>query len=99
MLFGAGNKLVDSSLQYAYDTRTRTYVQSVYSGRILTLLQDANSERLSALKTTRAYDMEKLDAIPAQTSLSDLINFGLENKPLIPRVFSAVMDELSQQTQ
>jgi len=89
--------LVNSSSPYTYDARTRTFVQPSFSYELLRRFSSVNSGALQQISSQEELILEG-QTIPSGTSLSQLVNTGLENKELAPIVLSALMTELSLQS-
>ncbi|KAI0736464.1 mitochondrial ribosomal death-associated protein 3-domain-containing protein [Fomitopsis betulina] len=93
-----GVKLVNSSSLYTYDRRTQTYLQPEYSDQLLRRFLSVNEQLIRDIKTQGAHTLED-GAVPAGTSLANLVKAGAEKPGNAPLVLAALMDELSQQTQ
>lgn len=94
----SGVKLVNSSSLYTYDRRTQTYLQPEYSDQLLRRFLSVNEQLIRDIKTQGAHTLED-GAVPAGTSLANLVKAGAEKPGNAPLVLAALMDELSQQTQ
>lgn len=93
-----GVKLVDSSSDYVYDARTRTYLQPEYSDQLLRRFLSVNEQLIRGLKTREALQLEG-GTVPAGASLVDLVKAGATNPANAPSVLAALVDELSKQSE
>ena len=96
--YSTGVKLVDSSSDYVYDARTRTYLQPEYSDQLLRRFLSVNEQLIRGLKTREALQLEG-GTIPAGASLVDLVKAGAANPGNAPLVLAALIDELSKQSE
>ncbi|KAI9573918.1 mitochondrial ribosomal death-associated protein 3-domain-containing protein [Boletus coccyginus] len=91
--------LVNSTMTYAYDPRTRLYQQATIAYQTLQRFLTVNSYRLDQLKTTVGVELERRGTIPAGTVVSDLVRAGIKERALAPTVLTALMEELQKQTE
>ncbi|KIJ65306.1 hypothetical protein HYDPIDRAFT_88800 [Hydnomerulius pinastri MD-312] len=96
--FPRGINLVNSTTQYSYDSRTRTYLQPVFAYQTLQRFLTVNESRLEQLKTQADVELERRDTIPAGTTLAELVRTGVREQGQAPTILAAVMDELRKQT-
>ncbi|KZT64493.1 hypothetical protein DAEQUDRAFT_678488 [Daedalea quercina L-15889] len=98
MYISRGVNVVNSTNDYAYNARTRTYLQPEYSGQLLQRFLSVNEQFTNTIKTREAVVLED-GTVPAGRSLTDLIKQGLQTPSNAPLVLEAVMSELSQQSE
>ncbi|PCH36270.1 hypothetical protein WOLCODRAFT_91935 [Wolfiporia cocos MD-104 SS10] len=89
--------LVNSSTAYAYDARTRTYLQPDYSYELLRRFLSVNSAALHDLTLQEDVVLEDR-TVPAGTLLADLVRLGVDRKELSAVVLPTLMEALSRQT-
>ncbi|KAH9933487.1 mitochondrial ribosomal death-associated protein 3-domain-containing protein [Fomitopsis serialis] len=97
MYIPRGLHLVDSSKDYAYDARTRTYSQPAYSDQLLRRFLSVNERLIETLKTREHVSLEDAP-VPAGSPLSELVKAGVQNPVNAPVVLAVLMDELSHQS-
>lgn len=89
--------ILDSSTYYAYDSKTNTYVQPVYSQRLLHRFVQASAEQLQKIKLQTDIQLERRGTRAAGTSLFELAEIGAKETPLAPAILSHVLEQLSMQ--
>lgn len=90
---------VNSSTSYAYDPRTRTYVQPAYAAQTLQNFLTANSRLLEKLRTPEVVHIEGRATIERGAPVTDLIAVGVKDQNAAPTVLSTLMEFLGQQTE
>ena len=90
--------LVNSSVPYAYDARTRTYAQPTFAYQTLERIRTVNAEALKTMTTAQPTPIERHGIVPAGTLLTDLISYGTRDQSAAPTVLEAVLAELGAQT-
>jgi small subunit ribosomal protein S29 len=90
--------LVNSTTTYAYDIRTQTYFQPAFASQTLQRVLTANPVALSSLQTQEELSLERKAAVPAGTSLADLIHLGLKDPSISPIILDRLLEELGKQT-
>lgn len=89
---------MNSTTPHTYDLRTRTYLQPEFAYQTLQRILTVNQAQLSTLSSRQAYELEKL-TIPAGSSLTDLVQEGINDSASAPTVLDALMTELQAQEQ
>ncbi|KAG6329114.1 hypothetical protein ID866_9974 [Astraeus odoratus] len=90
--------LVNSTTTYAYDPRTRTYVQPVFAFETLQRFLTVNGPRLEQLHTKVDVELERRATVPTGTTLAELVRVGIKEQALAPTILTAVLAELGKQT-
>lgn len=90
--------LVNSSTPYVYDARTQTYGQPAYAQQLLKRFADVNEALIKNMKVQGSYPFEER-TIGSTSTLTDLINIGLEFSHHAPTVLNTLLSELAKQTQ
>ena len=92
-----GISLVNSSTQYIYDARTRTYIQPDLSSELLRRFNQINSRSLEAI-VLRKDTLFGKTTFRAGTPLPDLIHFAVEtDQTSAPAVLQTVLSEVAHQ--
>ncbi|TFK92598.1 hypothetical protein K466DRAFT_480314 [Polyporus arcularius HHB13444] len=89
--------LVNSSTPYVYDPRTQTYGQPAFAQQLLKRFADVNEALIKDMKVQGSYPFEER-MIDSTSTLTDLINVGLEYSQQAPTVLNTLLSELAQQT-
>ncbi|KAK2459245.1 hypothetical protein APHAL10511_008722 [Amanita phalloides] len=92
-----GVNLVNSTTPYAYDLRTRTYLQPQFAFQTLQRTLSVNQHLLSSLQTSKKHVFEKRE-LPVGSSIVDLIGIGIKDALSAPFILDALVNELGQQT-
>ena len=90
---------VNSSTPYAYDPRTRTYLQPAYASRTLQNFSLVNSPLLQNLKTLEDIPIDGRVTIPKGTPLVDLIAVGTKDQTSAPAILYTLLEILRKQTE
>ncbi len=96
-VFPAAINLVNSSTPYVYDPRTQTYGQPAFAQQLLKRFADVNEALIKDMKVQGSYPFEER-MIDSTSTLTDLINVGLEYSQQAPTVLNTLLSELAQQT-
>ncbi|EKM50203.1 uncharacterized protein PHACADRAFT_264802 [Phanerochaete carnosa HHB-10118-sp] len=88
--------LVNSSTEYVYDARTRTYLQPEFSFQLLQRFQQVNARFLGALQLTKQFNIGRR-ALPIGTPINELLNVAQRDKALSPFVLETLLKEVSRQ--
>ncbi|RPD64029.1 hypothetical protein L226DRAFT_533343 [Lentinus tigrinus ALCF2SS1-7] len=89
--------LVNSSTSYVYDARTQTYGQPAFAQQLLKRFADVNEALIKGIKVQGSYPFEER-TIGSTSTLTELINVGLEFSHHAPTVLSMLLTELAEQT-
>lgn len=89
--------LLNSSVPYAYDSRTRIYAQPTFAYQTLERIRVVNGAALKDLKTSQAIPVERHGVVAPGTPLLSLIAIGTKDQTLAPTVLEAVFAELGAQ--
>jgi small subunit ribosomal protein S29 len=90
-------KLIDSSSSYAYDPRTRTFVQPEFSSETVKRFRDVNSQVFDELRTSEDIVLSARLTVSKGSTLTELARIASREETLAPVVLSAVMQELQKQ--
>ncbi|GJE90341.1 hypothetical protein PsYK624_064720 [Phanerochaete sordida] len=88
--------LVNSSTEYVYDARTRTYLQPEFSFQLLQRFQQVNAQFMGTLKLTKDVTLGRR-SLPVGTPISELVNIAQRDKALAPLMLEALLREVSRQ--
>ena len=91
--------IINSSTYYAYDHKTNTYVQPVYSQRILQRFAYASGQQLNKITLQKQVQLDRRGVRPEGSPLLELIEIGAKDTALAPSVLSHVLEQLGLQTE
>ena len=87
---------MNSSTEYVYDARTRTYIQPEFSFQLLQRFQQVNARFMETLKLTKDVSLGRR-ALPVGTPVSELVTIAQRDKALAPLMLEALIREVSRQ--
>ena len=90
---------MNSSTPYAYDPRTRTYLQPGYAAQTLQNFLTVNLQALQKLSTPENVLIEGRATIQEGAPLTDLIAIGVKDQNAAPTILSILMEFLGKQTE